>query len=109
MLSKLAVKRLTTLANFMDSIPRKKWKFFDMEHTTFDGCGTAACAAGWAELVPSFKRAGYTYHTSARFFDIKEFGRGSEWSQLFFSGDAFACRTPKQWAKHCRKFIRDNS
>jgi len=61
-------KRLKKLADYLDSLPARK---FDLEHwvTTYekgypreDGkkskCGTTACALGHAGLIPSFRRAG---------------------------------------------------
>lgn len=76
-LSKLAVRRLTILADYMDALPRSAAKHFDMEyfaaHKGLDDhglygkilkagdlatCGTVACAFGWACTIPSFKRAG---------------------------------------------------
>ena len=62
-LSKLAVRRLTKLADYMDSLPLGASKHFDMgvyyenDKDDFDynaanvgkmECGTRACAAGWA-------------------------------------------------------------
>lgn len=107
-LSKLAIRRLTKLADYMDSLPRSEWKHFDMQETSFHGCKIAACACGWGERVPGFKSAGYSFHDSADFFEISEYGHNSEWGQLFYSKKAFECKTPKQWARHCRKFIKDN-
>lgn len=78
-LSKLAVRRLTTLANFMDRLPKKANKHFHMRqfftHHGADNhpeipkrgkvptkaltlCGTTACAAGWATAIPAFRRQG---------------------------------------------------
>lgn len=78
-LSKLAVRRLTKLADYMESLPRSAAEHFHMEwyaghdavefHSHFisgqeltttdlNRCGTTACAAGWATTIPSFRRAG---------------------------------------------------
>lgn len=132
MLSKLAVRRLTKLANYMDKLPEEQAKRFDMfnwfghygEHEVKSksrafikrDCGTKACAAGWACTMPEFKRAGlkidrddqptYKKHHSwsavQKFFDLHEVHAES----IF---NASSIYTPKQWAKHCRKFIRDNT
>lgn len=134
-LSKLAVIRLTKLADFMDALPRKAWKHFDMEYwLAQDGedhhkfgdyiepshtgdCGTTACAAGWAATIPSFRRAGFKLIVSRtswsnwgrieKFFDLP----GTESEQVFGASNArqLGIKTPKQWAKHCRKFIRANA
>src|SRR5260221_3731316 len=79
MLSKIAVRRLRKLADYMDSLPREAAEHFDMkswlanigkdsEHglrstqqvgiRELSYCGTTACALGWACTIPSFKRAG---------------------------------------------------
>lgn len=57
-------RRLLKLADFLASLKLKRGQF-DMRkwaHEVVDGrpkCGTAACAAGWASAIPSFRRAGY--------------------------------------------------
>ncbi len=79
MLSKLAIRRLTKLADYMERLPKKKSKHFrmsawfahrgvDSEHglrrnhristKELNYCGTSACALGWACMIPAFKRAG---------------------------------------------------
>lgn len=136
MLSKLAIRRLTKLADFMDALPPEARKHFDMgrwfKHNgmhkvkdevsalrKFD-CGTSACAAGWACAVPEFRRAGLTisgndvlydgysakdsFTALSVFFDIPMTGHLG-----YLFGNTDNIRTPKQWAKHCRKYIRDNA
>lgn len=146
MLSKLAVRRLTKLADFMNALPRSANKHFDMNHWfDHDGdhvvripqsgatqehlmdCGTTACAAGWAATIPEFNRKGLKlingeirfgrlnasndYAALKNFFNIDR----NDASYLFrpnrgwFEGRAVAIETPKQWAKMCRKFIKENS
>jgi hypothetical protein len=143
-LSKLAVRRLTKLADFMAKLPAPKAQHFDMyewfthnrshviggEHgissakdikeETILKCGMAACAFGWATMVPSFRKAGLTvsmenniayptfrghlaFEAAKDFFDIEH----SEVHTLFGldGGD----KTPKQWAKRCREFIKENA
>jgi len=82
-LSKLAVRRLTKLADFMASLPKSADRHFDMgmwfahegDHThNFSGnalsrddlklCGTTACALGWGATMPYFKRLGLTVSTT---------------------------------------------
>lgn len=108
-LSKLAVRRLTKLADFMATLPRSANKHFDMTSTEFYGCGTSACAAGWGERVPGWEKMGYSYNKSPRFFDIHDSGIDNPWAQLFYDENSIKCKTPKQWAKHCRKFIKANT
>lgn len=77
-LSKLAVRRLTKLADFMEKRPKSAQKHFRMgtwfthngrdDHGLRAGqevsskelsyCGTSACALGWACQIPSFRRDG---------------------------------------------------
>ncbi len=104
-LSKLAVRRLTKLVDFMQELPPESKKKFNMSDMVFHGCGTSACAAGWAETIPSFKRGGYTYWNGDIYLGIDM----NQWSHLFSEELALRIRTPKQWAAHCRKFIKANS
>lgn len=146
MLSKLAVRRLTKLADYMQALPKKAEAHFSMTRwfrrsgghkiqdpslalKNFD-CGTVACAAGWACAIPAFKKAGLRMSTDKYGVDDIVFGefraRGSHSNQFlslrkFFDIDADAAKnlfnpltdspikTPKQWAKHCRKFIKANT
>ena len=135
-LSKLAVRRLTKLAKFMASLPKEADAHFNMrwwvlhndsrhlqynEHGLDEGpltqkkllsCGTAACAAGWAATVPSFRKAGFRMRmlngalepaiTPAHFFDIT-----MEQEHLLF-GDSSKDQTPRQWAQRCMKFIKNS-
>ena len=128
-LSKLAVRRLTTLADYMQALPKSANKHFDMgdwfshygehEHGFQSGtpitrhdltlCGTVACAIGWAATIPAFKRAGLIVDQQGGlllwpgdFFDLNAL----EADHLFF---AFIIKTPKEWARRCRKFLRDNA
>jgi len=144
MLSKLAVRRLTKLADYMDSLPPSARDHFDMgawfthsgnhplsvktpakEH--FLDCGSTACALGWASTMPYFRRLGLglVYEESddegyegagELFFD----GHRVQWDGMDWLGltqvqaeHLFAhnvpVNTPKQWAKLCRKFLRDNA
>lgn len=71
-LSKLAVRRLTKLADYIMTVPREH---FDMgawvqkydadvglipfhSDVVTATCGTSACAIGWATAIPAFKKAG---------------------------------------------------
>jgi hypothetical protein len=60
-------KRLLTLAKFLRTVPKKRFKMWTWATGDFCGkvkepehneCGTAACAIGWACTIPSFRRAG---------------------------------------------------
>jgi hypothetical protein len=61
-------RRLYTLIHFMEKLPRKYARRFDMNSwsdsdppdgdLTAPGCATTACAMGWATAVPSFKKLG---------------------------------------------------
>ena len=135
-LSKLAVKRLTKLADYMEKLPKSANKHFHMgtwfnhnseEHDHKFGenitlrdlhkCGTTACALGWACMIPAFHKAGlrllasdnvsWVGHINAfDFFEPTPSDRLLEVAANLFGG---ADKTPKQWAKRCRQFIRENS
>lgn len=134
MLSKLAVRRLTKLADFMDALPPSARKHFDMsgwlqhegkDHHQFGSfiepeypltCGTTACAAGWAATIPSFRKAGFKMLVGKNnygnwplihsFFDIN----ADDSEELFaYNATNEMNKTPGQWAKHCRKFIKANT
>jgi hypothetical protein len=131
MLSKLAVRRLTKLADYMAKLPPQARKHFRMsswfDHSGADKhpigrfitakdlsyCGTTACALGWAATVPSFRKAGLKVevaHTfSAHNESIARRFFGLDRNQVGEIFGALSKRTPKEWAKHCRKFLRDNS
>jgi hypothetical protein len=61
-------RRLTKLADYLDSLPARKFDLdhwvekYDKDFPREDGkkhkCGTTACALGHAGLIPSFRRAG---------------------------------------------------
>ena len=105
-LSKIAVKRLTILADFMDAFPKSERKLFDMEfYERKTACGTVMCAAGWAAQVPSFKKAGLFLMDEQYFFHIKI----SDWRNLFSPCLRKTIKSPTQWAAHCRKYIKKNS
>ena len=76
-------KRLEKLAEFLKTIPPKKfdmemWMDTNLEMTegTADGdvpvdanvCGTAGCAMGWATTIPSFRKAGLRLFRNRTFF-----------------------------------------
>jgi hypothetical protein len=138
-LSKVAVRRLTKLADFMEKLPASANKHFHMgSYVDHNGeghkhkipttpkpadllsCGTTACAAGWAACVPAFKKAGYRMRTT-KYGSYPCFKRDAETSALssFFDLDEYDVltlfggmnddRTPKQWAKRCRQYIRGNA
>lgn len=129
-LSKLAVRRLNVLADFMDALPPASRKHFDMDDfLTHEGtgthpwmakdklnlddlhtCGTSACAFGYACVVPSFRKAGlyidghgYYSINAYEFFDL----HGDDGHYLF--GAHLDVKTPKQWVKRCRQFLREHA
>ncbi len=142
MLSKLAVRRLTKLADYMDALPKEAnehfymgdWFIHDGKHEhhfskraitrrDLEFCGTSACAMGWASTIPAFRKAGLSvapnsnlllagYQPKGSLFEIIDrfFNIQREHSEHLFSGRIqVKVKTPKQWAKHCRKFLRDNA
>lgn len=129
-LSRLAVKRLTKLADFMESVPRhrfsmERWFWHKGRHSHLIGptvtrkalehCETTACALGWAATIPLFRRAGLAIQTNLGGTEAPLLGATDVFDidysaarELFYS-DIEKIKTPKQWAKHCRRFIRENT
>lgn len=60
-------ERLETLADFLDTVDQTKFNLAvwyvgfvpeDFTADAFSGCGTVACAFGWACTIPEFQAAG---------------------------------------------------
>lgn len=143
-LTQLAQRRITKLADFMESLPEEAAQHFDMETWFRHGgenhdhglkrgceitskhlslCGTTACALGWAATVPAFRKAGLAmkfrenssgvsvvykgknethyqvFEIATEFFDI------DHGEALYLFRDVLA-RTPKQWARKARAFLK---
>ena len=136
MLSKKAVRRLTKLADYMDSLPPEARKHFHMsDWFKHDGlhplrgkiltrrhmndCGTTACALGWAATMPAFQKLGLTYNLVGipwqGFHEpigraMKIFDIDDSVANDLFSADlSIFIHTPKQWARYCRQVIRKNA
>jgi hypothetical protein len=129
-LSKIAKTRLNTLIRFMASLPKSAEKNFNMgswyihrprrghKHVhalgkdgtillkTLRGCGTTACAAGWAAAIPEFRKAGFTYTPREGFsMDRCEFFGITlkQEDELFY---AFNVYTPREWASMAREKLK---
>lgn len=117
-LSKLAIRRLTKLADFMGKLrPTKKRKFSMKVVRQETSCGTRACAMGYAAELPEFKAAGFevvdditVYKgftgilAAMTFFDLYD----RDYDRIF-TPQGFRGNRPSQWAKHCRNFITERS
>lgn len=124
-LTPLAVQRLSTLANFMDNLKLGFRQEFDMTKWRTDKtlCGTVCCAAGWGAHVPEFLALGYRVENKQWSAGIPYFAGETDWmavkkffdvtqeqgAKLFDKSLADVIKTPKQWADHCRTFIRENT
>lgn len=127
--------RLIELANFLDSVPRKKFNY-DMfcngtAHELSDKqCNTAGCALGWACTMPTFEKLGLILNGNNvtlkhdRNYDSYEvaalvFGLTPEESKyLFLPGyqikgytrefedDGENKVSPREVAAHIRKFVQ---
>lgn len=56
-------RRLLKLADFLSTLPRRRFDFRTWVGESWKGkkdlsCGTTACALGWATTIPSLRRAG---------------------------------------------------
>ena len=63
-------RRLLKLADFLDTVPPKRFDFRYWVGSTWKGkedlsCGTTACALGWATTMPIFRRLGLRLMRSA--------------------------------------------
>lgn len=129
-------KRLLKLADFLETVPKDNFDMGVVyeDEGMFAGdcapkyprpkkhCGTVACAMGWATAIPSFRRAGLRLYETGSIvlknsrcdgvfwcdsFDTAElfFELGSDESRFLFGGSEYGS-TPKQVAKHIRKFVK---
>lgn len=141
---KTGMTRLLKLADFLDTLKRKDFDFGcwvgdGLVDTAFEayndvvnqritpGCGTTACALGWATAIPSLRRAGLRLaqgevclvkDMGKEDYDRPEraaaevFGLSDEEFQLLFTpgypdeGCLPEEATAKQVAKHIRKFVK---
>jgi hypothetical protein len=148
-LSKLSERRLTTLIGFLEALPPQARKHFDMRwwvshkgdgertighHGIQTGqeitkkkllveCGLAACAMGWAAMIPAFKKAGLhlaprkhyggatilspiyegkeNFEAGMKFFDLND-----DQANMLFHPDVPA-KTPAAWAARARKKLQE--
>jgi len=83
------VERLRTLYSIMFGVPSEKvnmsgWRFAATERDLTKGCGTAACAVGWACSYPEFQAQGLSYGVSPAFNGLTSWDAVLE----FFAVDA---------------------
>lgn len=119
-------RRLLILADFLEKLPRKRFDLSSWVGNEWEGkadlsCGTSACAMGWATTIPQFRKLGLRlskyglpyfgkgyYQTSGMHAAADLFGiSDNEAYYLFmpYEEDIAANATPKQVAKHIRKFV----
>ncbi len=123
--------RILRLADFMEKLPKERFYFGSFAGDNWAGkpdlsCGTTACAIGWATTIPYFRRLGL-YLQKDEWLNVAVV-KGANWSSgglfgvsqdvldlLFFPDDAFPDdepgslprdATPKQWARHARKIVK---
>ena len=131
MLSKLAVRRLLRLCDYMESLPKRAVNHFDMnsflshdaEHDhpipqkqkDLLTCGTTACALGWAMTDPYFRRLGLEWAAGwdmrkpevSGSEDVFELHDDDIWENIF--GGSNKDSTPKAWAKRVRLYIKTHA
>jgi hypothetical protein len=129
-------KRLLKLADFLEKLKPARFDYGEWVGKTWQGgldlsCGTTACALGWAAAMPEFRRLGLRLiaydpehpegggtvrdiETGAEDQDaaVRVFGLDSLGAcELFLPGPGGdfpkADATPKQVAKHIRRFVKD--
>jgi hypothetical protein len=68
---------------------------------------------GWAATMPYFRRLGLSmdrYGDVNGYTDVFDLhGMSDDWTALFGSDLSRKIKTPKQWARHCRRFIKENA
>jgi len=122
--------RILKLADFLESLPRKRFDFSIWVGNEWKGapdlsCGTTACALGWATTLPLFRRLGLRLSPRTRWpilnhrsmirgdapfrklFGLSEATFDRLFRPLFdeMSGCLGQNATPKQWAKHARRIV----
>jgi len=124
-ITQIQADRIRILADFLDKLPSTARDHFNMSTFGSGGllkrklghCGTVACAAGWGAECPALRKQGYKRDDSfdrrnngVLFFDGTRYDRAV--STFFGAYDGlFDCtlgekiKTPKQWAKHARRWL----
>jgi len=126
------LKRLLTLASYLETVPPKRYNHNDWATGKFCStekpleplhaeCRTTACALGWAATIPAFKRAGlkvafddlgglvkYKHHqcedAAMEFFKLGSDDAGN----IFLPGDYHSTQrvTPKMVSKRIRSVVK---
>lgn len=78
--------RLLRLADFLDGLPPKKFCIVGWGRK-YSGCGTVACAAGWACLIPEFVADGLHRFDESNFMPMYKECLGNKALALFFDID----------------------
>lgn len=100
------VENISTLIHFMDGLNDPK---FDMGRFVH-GCGTPACALGWACTVPALKDVGLELKvlkevtSTASVLEMVHRVFGEVFGDLFAGNRSIT--TPQEWADHARELLR---
>lgn len=115
-------ERLLELANFLDTVPEDRFDFDcyvggDWKGAQDLGCGTTACALGWACTMPSFRALGARFNwrgvptiDNCAPMEVAEQLFGVSYNEACFlflpmSSGLGLHATAKQVAKHLRQFV----
>ena len=52
-------KRLLKLADFLDTLPTKRFDFDQWANGPMNECDSVGCALGWSTTIPTFKKLGF--------------------------------------------------
>jgi hypothetical protein len=128
-MKRVHANRLLKLAELLEKLPRKRFDFAHWAGPDWKGaadlsCGTKACALGWATTLPSIRRLGIRlelvpYRSGRNVTTVVcPFGGPYQAGELAFGlsaadfeclftpwGNGLGRPTPKQVAKHIRKFV----
>lgn len=117
-MKKFHLNRLSKLATFLETVPKKNFDislFYDQKE-----CGTVACAAGWAGLMPCFRKRGFKindngypkYKNDYGFRAVEEFfGLGSSESRHLFSATNYNWENvkPEVVSDRIKEFVKEQT
>jgi len=121
-------RRLLMLADLLDTVPKEQFDLSCWAHKPkgkrIGGCGTTACAVGWATTHPGFKKAGLRLKKRERHTAVPEYKGHVSWAAVtaFFGVDLRQAgllfmsaqyprgcyTTPAEVAKRIREFVGGN-
>jgi hypothetical protein len=112
MMKNINVKNLSVLCRFMEGLNNDGFTMERYVSQDIHRCLTPACALGWACTIPELRAQGLDLEQLASPIKVGTPTRmaeavfGDVYDELFSTRLSPAVRTPQQWAKHCRSFLK---